>query len=494
MTMRKITLLSLLLSLNGFSQYIVNTVYDDGGKHFIYNGSLMFKGNPNSLPETAFAKFDGTTATNVQNPTGNTNLYMDYPMEYNGGFYYEATGNTLGKYDGTTISYVPKVNPTDIGMISKLVLYNNKLNYIYRNAAGLRQLATFDGTSQVIYPNPDAGLSAYSDIFSMYNGNQFFSYVNQNGKTALAKFDGNTITLVTNDNPNDTGIYSSNSGIANNNLIFLYEPQPDYNAHFAKYDGSTITVVPNLPSGGRMIFSKLIEFNNAVYGRYWDSSFKFHLAKYDGTNFTVLPNITLADQGVMDSYFVFKDKLYFRYTGSTGYNLARTDGNTIELLPIKFNGGLDNFYVIVGDYLYFSVIDINNFSTLGRFDGTNLITYTNSTNTNPQVSTSGFTYFNNKVYFIANGKLSYLDQVILANESFQKNDFKIYPNPSNGIVNIETTFENVGAEVEVHNLLGQTVKSFTLNQIQNIISLEKGMYIMIIKKENAKSAYKIIIE
>ena len=36
------------------------------------------------------------------------------------------------------------------------IIFNNKLFFIYLNAAGVQQLASFDGTSITLYPNPDA--------------------------------------------------------------------------------------------------------------------------------------------------------------------------------------------------------------------------------------------------------------------------------------------------------------------------------------------------
>lgn len=493
--MRKITFLLLLCVYSNYAQNIVNTSYTSNGNHFIYNSNIVFRGTTGGV-SPVFSKYDGTLATSVENPIGYTNVYSGSPINYNGNFYFKSTGNLIGKYDGTTVLYIEKINPSDIGISSNLFLYNNKINYIYRNASVLRQLATYDGTSQVIYPNPDAATSAYSNFLSEYNGEQYFSYVNQGGRTALAKFNGATISLVNNPNTSDWGIYSGNSCVINNELVFLYQTS-DGKVHFAKYDGTNITVVPNLAPSDDLLYSRLIAFNGAVYAKYKNGATgKQHFAKYDGTTLIMLPNINSTDTGQPDSPFIYKNKLYFRYTNATTmYNLARTDGSTIELVPSASYVGdnLNNPLELNGE-IYFRSVTPSNYYTLAKYDGTNFIAYTNATNTDPEVFSGDINYFNNKVYFIANGKLSYLDQVILANENFQKNDFKIYPNPSNGIVNIETNVDNIGATVEVHNLLGQRVKSFALNQIQNSVSLDNGMYIVTISKGNVKTSHKIVIE
>lgn len=489
----------LLISIETFSQYIVNTVYDDGGKHFIYNGNLLFQGNPSAAPNYAFSKYDGSTASSVLNATGNTNVYQDTPIEYNGSFYFKATGNILGKYDGTSITYIPKVSPTDIGINSQVVVYNSKLLYVYRGNANLRQMATFDGTTQVLYPNPDAATSAYTYVFPAYNGEQYFGYVNQNGNIALVKFNGTTTTLINNPNNTDWGVYSGNACVVNGVLIFLYQTS-DAKVHFAKYDGTSITVMPNFSGTDDFIYSNLIAYNNAVYSRYKDSSGKFHLAKYDGTTVTVIPNFNATDTGYMDSPFVYNNKLYARYANSSANNLVRTDGTTLELLPtIKYlggNGEPKGYALEVAGNMYLRVEAPASFTTLGKFDGTTLTTYGNVSNTNPSLGVNELAYFNNKIHFVANGKLSYLDQVILANDTFEKEDFKIYPNPSNGIININTTSENLGYNIEIHNLLGQTLITKKLNATSNQIDLSsypRGAYLVkVYIDEKRNKVYKVI--
>ena len=403
----------------------------------------------------------------------------------------------MAKYDGTAVSIIDKVNPSDFGVNSAAVIYNSKLNYIYRGAANLRQLATYDGTTQVVYPNPDASTSAYSDVFSQYNGEQYFSYINASGNTALAKFNGTNVSLISNPNATDVGVYSGNTCVVNNALVFLYQTADGKN-HFAKYDGTNITVVPNVSATDDCIYSNLIAYNNAVYTRYKNGATgKFHLAKYDGTTLTMIPNSNATDNGYIDSPFVYNNKLYLRYiNAASANNLARTDGATLEVLPNKYLGGYtysEGYALEVGGNVYFKTESALGYTTLGKYDGTTLTTYGNASNTNPLLGTNNLVFFNSKIHFLAGGYLSYLDQVILSTEVFGKDEFQLYPNPSNGEFTIQITQDMIGEQATVYNLLGQKVKSFELSELETKQSIDKGFYIIVIEKEGKKAIQKIKI-
>lgn len=75
-----------------------------------------------------------------------------------------------------------------------------------------------------------------------------------------------------------------------------------------------------------------------------------------------------------------------------------------------------------------------------------------------------------------------------------KDEFRIYPNPSSGLLFIKTNSEYLGANVEVTNILGQKIKSIELNQLENQIQLDNGIFLLNVTKENQKFTYKIIVE
>jgi hypothetical protein len=80
------------------------------------------------------------------------------------------------------------------------------------------------------------------------------------------------------------------------------------------------------------------------------------------------------------------------------------------------------------------------------------------------------------------------------------NSIIVYPNPSNGIFKID--FQDnipVDAEIEIHNLLGQTIYSDKINQsnknrIIDISEIESGIYFFSVISDSHKSTKKIILK
>jgi chitodextrinase len=75
------------------------------------------------------------------------------------------------------------------------------------------------------------------------------------------------------------------------------------------------------------------------------------------------------------------------------------------------------------------------------------------------------------------------------------NDFKIYPNPSNGEFNI--SFDNPKGDfsIEIYSLIGQKVfeKENTRNNIISVTNLQKGIYLVKITKDSKSTVKKIEI-
>jgi hypothetical protein len=83
---------------------------------------------------------------------------------------------------------------------------------------------------------------------------------------------------------------------------------------------------------------------------------------------------------------------------------------------------------------------------------------------------------------------------VLANDSFEKtNSFVLYPNPSKGIVTIDS---QINGDFEIANQLGQKVTQFKVKEGSNTINLEslaEGVYFIKSKNNNFESQ-KIIIK
>ena len=89
---------------------------------------------------------------------------------------------------------------------------------------------------------------------------------------------------------------------------------------------------------------------------------------------------------------------------------------------------------------------------------------------------------------------------ILANDYFQNSDlFRIYPNPSNGLVNINIANYVGDLQISVYDINGREVYNKNMNNFNNsnAINLEKlstGIYILKLQGENLNYSEKVILE
>ncbi len=73
------------------------------------------------------------------------------------------------------------------------------------------------------------------------------------------------------------------------------------------------------------------------------------------------------------------------------------------------------------------------------------------------------------------------------------NNFKIYPNPSNGVFNIQIDENGIGSKATIYNLLGQKIKDITLKSTTTSEFLNKGIYLLEIENGGNKSTKKLIV-
>jgi subtilisin-like proprotein convertase family protein len=92
-------------------------------------------------------------------------------------------------------------------------------------------------------------------------------------------------------------------------------------------------------------------------------------------------------------------------------------------------------------------------------------------------------------------------ELVLGVNLFVFEDFKVYPNPSNGIFNVQFTSKNTSdVEITVFDLLGRKIsqkKYFTsatsFNETVNINQISSGLYILQVKRGNEVSSQKLQI-
>ena len=123
----------------------------------------------------------------------------------------------------------------------------------------------------------------------------------------------------------------------------------------------------------------------------------------------------------------------------------------------------------------------NNVYTTGSFE--------NTVDFNPDAGISNLASLGSADIFVHK-----MSQIILGlNNNSLSNNFKIYPNPSSGIFNIEIDENLIGAKATIYNLLGQKIKDFSLNSTTTNQTINKGIYLLEIEKDGNKTTKKLII-
>jgi hypothetical protein len=181
-------------------------------------------------------------------------------------------------------------------------------------------------------------------------------------------------------------------------------------------------------------------------------------------------------------------------------------GVFVEFIPTSFASG--DTTSLVNDTGKFNIIrplalgnatgqDYNNFTGLanGSF-GHNSINVSNDTRYNPSVTntgnTDGSTYslstLSNSIYLRVSG-----NSTVGINELNNEVRVNVYPNPSNGVFNINLASKEANtASLSVKNIVGQTILNETVNVSGNTnhtISLadySKGVYFLTVNQETVK--------
>ena len=82
----------------------------------------------------------------------------------------------------------------------------------------------------------------------------------------------------------------------------------------------------------------------------------------------------------------------------------------------------------------------------------------------------------------------------LSNTEFSKSELSIFPNPTNGSVNIKTPLSGV-KNIQLYEIMGRQVLSTKLNSdVLDVSSVRSGLYLLRISIDNRSSTTKLIIE
>lgn len=91
---------------------------------------------------------------------------------------------------------------------------------------------------------------------------------------------------------------------------------------------------------------------------------------------------------------------------------------------------------------------------------------------------------------------SVLASITLGNENFKLDDFKIYPNPSEGFTNIELPANVDNGTVKLYDALGRVVKNQNITRNDNkidISELSTGTYILVLRTEYGNATKKLLV-
>lgn len=362
--------------------------------------------------------------------------------------------STLSALNAQTIHVVPNPTVPDIfawtgsgalsGYTGTPIVLNNSLVLQY-NATGTsnlaqvkQQLAIYKtGDSLHLIPNPDEGQGVYfQGIQIIFNNKLFFIYLDVAGVQRLASFDGTSITLYPNPDASTSGFIGS-PRILNNSLYVAYQNAAGV-TQFGKFNGSGITLIPNPDNSSVGFFNNYsVVFNNKICSRYVTAAGPKKLATFDGTQWTILPNPDNSTRGVYIVFpAVYQNKLFFTYYSATNqYQYLQYDGtNNPTLIPNPQNSGTNgggvtgNFMIVFNDTLFLQYYDINNVYRLAKFGGSSI-----SLVPNPDATTYGYWYtpvvYNNNLYILylpANASRH------LAQYQTASNSLQVIPNPDAG--------------------------------------------------------------
>jgi hypothetical protein len=324
-----------------------------------------------------------------------------------------------------TISVVPNPNQPGIfawtgsgalsGVTGTPTSFNNSLVMEYNGGVTsnlsqiTQQLAVYKwGDSLRLIPNPDAGQGVYFQASKIeFNGKLFFIYLSTGGVQKLASFDGNSITLYPNPDAATSGVIGS-FRILNSNLYLAYQ-NASVVTQLARFNGTGITLIPNPDNSANGYFNNFsMVFGNKLVSRYVTAAGPRQLAVFDGSQWTVLPNPDNTTRGVQPIFpIVYQNKLYFTYLSNTNqYQYLQYDGTSNPtLISNPQNSGTNSggvtgsFQILLNDTLFLQYRDVNNVYRLAKFDGSVI-----SLVPNPDATTYGYWYtpvvYNNNLYIL----------------------------------------------------------------------------------------------
>ena len=434
---------------------------------------------------------DSLITTNIGNPVnlrGEINGNVIFTREVNGSTT-SSTITELWKTDGTTAGTSMYVSLTHTsgtnsgGALRNFTVAGNLLFFSMAQSNG-RELWVTDGTAAGTMEVIDLCPGTVSNIpapgvkdqpMIAYNNKLYFTGNTTPANTELFCSDGTAAgtTLAAEINPLTTMAGGSDPEkyiIYNNELYFFADDGTSNSSNgLWKTDGTTTTkVFQNLLGNGQpTLFQNMLYFANGN-----------DLYKTDGTTAgTALVNST-AVTNILGANSTYLFSVYMQYTSSPPYYINtywRTDGTNNTQVPYDLANSAS--FLLLNDKMYISRLDSGSYTVMGLWetDGTQAGT-SKIWNNGP-----GLHKFNNTFFFshydastgagIELWSFAPGNVTTSAQEMSSDNGVKLYPNPSNGIFNIDCG-DKQASLLKVYDLSGREVYSKAVTE--KIMTVDMG--------------------
>lgn len=298
-----------------------------------------------------------------------------------------------------------------------------------------------------------------------------------------------------------------------------------------KFDGTNFHSLnfPSPPALGNIIYC-LEKYKNEIYigGNLTDSANAqvqknlFRIFRYNGTTWYSVGNGVRGGNAQVNSMVVYKGWLYVagefnKADGNAGNNIMKWDGNNWASIPNGIEGtdGEVKKLLVHNNKLYV----FGSFDNAGDIPASRMAVYDGSQWCDLGGQTYGYvksaTFFKDTLYvsgsfgYIGNQYIWYVAKRLAGNyhdtcgsviptdvsvkELKNELSFKIYPNPTNSIINIvDENNQPQNTTIQIQNNLGQLVFTSPFTNQINISNLSAGMYFLTIQDKNTKKTVKII--
>ncbi len=459
------------------------------------------------IAATGFAQI--TNVADINPGTGNSspaNLFKDGDYIYFAADDAAATidhGKELWRTNGTTTELIKDLRDgTGNSTPSYFFSYNNTLYFSANPGTGSVEYTT-DGTE-----TGTLDLELYQGIFFPLEYNGLIYFVNSTAGNTLYTFNGSVISAAANNGNLGTEWISSGNMIGLDNKLIIYMKTANESASIGvelyQYDITTgiYTLIKDITGDDSNAgISNMTVIGSKVYFEALNT-----LWETDGTtDGTIEVSVASGIEGVT-SFYAWDNKLYFEGdNGTDGDQLYVYDPSGPSVTNLTNISGENSDhnpsdYCAYNGYLYYAGCDNNDTKKhLFRTDGSSVEQIDDAIiDVDEIVELNGILYFEAEdatgTETTGNELFSFDPSTYIPNAIDRNylNSLSLYPNPTNGIINI-SGLETSNAEYTVYDISGRTVQVGVVNS-QISLNAAPGIYIIELKDGNKISTHKVQVK